>query len=283
MNAPTAELFAPLPGRRIDAGAISMYAASEGAGPAVVFLHGLGWSHALWRRQVQRLAPAYRVIAADTRGHGQSDRPPGPYSIGEFADDWHKLLDALQVRRCCLVGFSQGGMVAQALASRMPGRVSAMVLAGTSCRSRPETRALMEQRLAAAEADGPEAAAAAAAASIFSEGFVQRHPQFVAEFVAHRALQDHAALAAATRALYDFDFRQTLRDLRCPTLVLSAADDRMVRPEAGEEIAALVAGAQFRKVPDSGHMIPLEQPAAFDALLDAFLSAHYPPDVPGNT
>lgn len=276
MSAPSSSLFEPLAGDHVAAGRISMFVASRGEGPTVVFLHGLGWSHALWRRQFERLAPAYRVIAADTRGHGQSDKPAGPYSIGEFADDWQSLLDALEVRRFCLVGFSQGGMVAQAIAGRVSERLAAMVLAGTACRSNPDTRTLMEQRLAAGRAGGPHAAAAAAAASIFSPAFAERHPGFIAEFVDRRAAQDQDALAAAIRALYAFDFRDILGSLRCPLLALAGAEDRLVPPAAGEEITKLVPGARFRSIPGSGHMVQIEQPNAFDSLLDAFLAAHYP-------
>jgi 3-oxoadipate enol-lactonase len=269
-------LFEPLPGRLISAGKIRMFAATAGEGPPLVFIHGLGWSHALWRRQLERLSGAYRVIAADTRGHGQSDKPPGPYAIADFAQDWLALLDALDVRRCCVVGFSQGGMVAQAIAERDPGRVAALVLAGTACRSKPEMRAIMEQRLAAAAAEGPRAAAGAAAASIFSPAFMARNPDFIAAFVEWRQGHDQAALAAATRALYDFDFRDALAALRCPVRVISGAEDRLAPPQAGEEIARLAPGARFSVIEGAGHMIQIEQPEAFDRALDVFLSEHFP-------
>jgi 3-oxoadipate enol-lactonase len=269
-------LFEPLPGRLVSAGKIRMFAATAGEGPPLVFIHGLGWSHSLWRRQFERLSGAYRVIAADTRGHGQSDKPLGPYAITDFARDWLALLDALDVKRCCVVGFSQGGMVAQAIAARDPGRLAALVLAGTACRSKPEMRAIMEQRLAAATVDGPRAAATAAAASIFSPAFMARNPDFIAAFVEWREGHDPAALAAATRALYDFDFREALAALPCPVRVLSGAEDRLAPPEAGKEIAQLVPGARFSVIEASGHMLQIEQPEAFEQALDAFLAEHYP-------
>ena len=104
-----------------------MMVVEAGRGRPLVFLHGLGWDHTLWARQVARYAGTYRVTAGDTRGHGGSAKPPGPYSIDLFADDWAALLDALGVRDACLVGFSQGGMIATQLAIARPD------LVGTTC------------------------------------------------------------------------------------------------------------------------------------------------------
>ena len=139
-----------------------------GEGPPVVLIHGLGWDSSLWYPTMSRLASRHRVIAADTRGHGETDKPDGPYSIAGFAADWAALLDRLQVKQACVVGLSQGGMVAQALALVRPDLVSRLVLVATVCRSNPAARDHMEARILALADAGPEAAARVAADSIFS-------------------------------------------------------------------------------------------------------------------
>ena len=97
-----------------------LYYETHGAGLPVVFLHGFGGTHDLWKYQVPAVAPHYQAITVDLRGHGQSDKPPGPYSIGGFAADVLGLLDYLKVEQAVVVGLSVGGGTAQtfALATR---------------------------------------------------------------------------------------------------------------------------------------------------------------------
>jgi pimeloyl-ACP methyl ester carboxylesterase len=161
--------FAPVPGveaHTVDGEGIRLHVASAGTGSPLVFLHGLGWDHTLWHGEFARYAGFYRVIAGDTRGHGQSDKPPGPYTIALFTADWLAVLDALAVDAACVVGFSQGGMIAMELAVEHPERVRALVLVSTACRSDPSRLTQLEARIARVKADGPVAGATMAAESI---------------------------------------------------------------------------------------------------------------------
>jgi 3-oxoadipate enol-lactonase len=245
-----------------------------GSGPPILLIHGLGWDHSLWNPTVQRLAANYRVIAADTRGHGATDKPDGPYDMDMFARDYAALVDALGLTRVCFVGLSQGGMVAQRLALIRPELVSALVLISTSCKSDPSLRDNMESRIAAMEKAGPEAAAGIAAESIFSPGWRAANAEVLRKFIAWRAAMPMAPLNAATRALYDFNLSGDLPSIDVPTLVVAGQEDVLTRPNRMEEIAALIPGAEYRLIPGTGHMIPVEQPAPLAALLDEFLDAH---------
>ncbi len=276
MNQELAASLDPLPGKRVRAGALELFVTERGAGRAVVFLHGLGWTHALWRRQLERYAGRYRVIAGDSRGHGQSDKPAGPYSIEDMAADWLGALDTLGVREWCLVGFSQGGRIAQSLAMLAPKRTRALAILGAGSKSNPAGRAIMEQRLEAGRAS-TLAGAEAAAASIFSPAFIAREPGFVQAFIAQRAALDFEPLAAATRALFDWDVSSRITALRCPATVALGSVDRLCSIEAAQETARLIPGAGFSVIEGAGHMLTLEAPQAVDRLLDAFLARHYAP------
>src|SRR5262245_30730040 len=111
-----------------------------GEGRPLLLLHGLGWSSRLWKNEIERYAKRYQVIAPDTRGHGDSEVPEGPYSIPGFAEDFIALLDTLKIKKACIVGFSQGGMAAQELATMRPDLVEALVLASTTCKSHASGR-----------------------------------------------------------------------------------------------------------------------------------------------
>jgi 3-oxoadipate enol-lactonase len=268
----------PLPSgateRFVKAGDLTMKIVEAGSGPAVLLIHGLGWDHSLWNPTVEQFSPRYRMIAVDTRGHGGTGKPAGPYDMGMFARDYSALADALGLQRVCVVGLSQGGMVAQQLALLRPDLVSALVLISTSCKSAPSLRDNMEARIAAMDEAGPEAAAKIAAESIFSPAWREATAGELARFYAWRSAMPTEPLNAATRALYDFDLSKDLPSVRVPTLVVAGAEDTLTRPAGMEEIAALIPGAKYRLVPASGHMLPVEQPTVVSALLRDFLEEH---------
>ncbi|MBN9114694.1 MAG: alpha/beta hydrolase, partial [Pandoraea sp.] len=100
--------------------------------PVLVFLHYWGGSSRTWRHVTQRLRPAFRTIALDQRGWGQSDKPSSGYTLATLADDAQRLLESLGLDHYLLVGHSMGGKVAQLLASRHPAGLAGLVLVAPS-------------------------------------------------------------------------------------------------------------------------------------------------------
>jgi 3-oxoadipate enol-lactonase len=260
--------------RRVATDRLTMNIVEAGSGPAVLLIHGLGWDHSLWNPTIARLAPRYRVIAADTRGHGATDKPDGPYDMEILARDYAALADALGLGKACVIGLSQGGMIAQCLALLRPELVSALILVSTSCKSAPSLRDNMEARIAAMEKAGPEAAAAIAAESIFAPAWRAANPAEVKRFIGWRSAMPTAPLNAATRALYEFNLSADLPRISVPTLVIAGEKDTLTPPGGMEEIAALIPGAELRRIPETAHMIPVEQEEALAALIDPFLARH---------
>jgi pimeloyl-ACP methyl ester carboxylesterase len=225
-----------------------------------------------------RFSDRYRVVAGDTRGHGRSEKPPGPYSIQIFTDDWHGALRTIGVKDACIVGFSQGGMIAQLLALQHPEDVGALVLVCTACRSDPTAKDMLEERIRQAQVAGPEAAARLAANGIFSSGFAASEPAAIEEFVRWRAAMNQDALVAATRAAYGFETSPRLHAVRAPSLVVYGEEDKLTPPAVVKLVAAALPGAELAGVPGAGHMIPVEQPQVFEKILASFLDKHYPVD-----
>jgi len=256
---------------------IRMQMAEGGAGRPIVFLHGLGWDHHLWDDAFARYSGRYRVIAGDTRGHGGSDRPAGPYSIRQFADDWRGALDRLEVEEACLVGFSQGGMIAMQLALDEPRRFPALVLASTRCKVEADPAEKRVDRIAILRSQGAEASARSSAELVFSRGFMEGHPDYIARFIEQRIAFPVEALAAAMAAGRGFDVSAELAAYKGPCLVVAGSADALTNPEAVRQVSRCVPGSRFVMVEGAGHMIPVEQPAVFYGHLDEFLAAHVPP------
>ena len=114
-----------------DVNGIRLYYESQGDGRPVVLVHGLGLSSDMWRYQVPALARRYRVIALDTRGHGDSSKPPGPYDMAMYIEDLRQLLDFLGFEKPVLIGLSMGGGIVQSFALAHLERVLALGLIST--------------------------------------------------------------------------------------------------------------------------------------------------------
>lgn len=265
----------PVRERVVSTNGIAMHLVEAGAGLPLVFIHGLGWSHRLWLPALDRYAVRYRAIAGDSRGHGQSDKPEGPYSLAQMTEDWNGALDALGVTACCIVGLSLGGMIAQRLAIDAPDKVRALVLVSTTCHASAEVGGRIAERLEAMRARGAKAGAEMAAETIFADGFRAANPDYIERFIAERTRQPQEPLIAAMAATAGFDLRPGLRKLDIPTRVIAGAADKLTPPERVREVASHIPGAELVEMAGAGHIIPAEQPEPFYTLLDDFLGRRY--------
>ena len=274
---PTAELPGPkVTERYAEVDGIQLYCVEAGEGRPLIFLHPLGWDHRSWEREIQSLSAEYRLIACDARGHGKSSKPPGPYSMNRFRDDFSAQLDALGIDKACIVGLSLGGMIAQYLAVQQPDRVAALVLVSTVCRMGPEVRQVMEERIEAGTKNGPLAAAQTVAKTLFSNELKEAEPEFLEKFYAWRLESSLDPIFDSMRATFGLDICASLGALTMPCMVVAGEADGATPPHAVAELAERIPNAEVRTVADCGHLIPLERPAEFTAILQDFLARHYP-------
>lgn len=104
----------------------------QGQGQPLILLHGNGEDHTYFVHQIDRFSKAYRVVALDTRGHGQSPRGEKPFTIKQFAEDLHDFMDAKGINKATLLGFSDGGNIALTFALKYPERVERLILNGAN-------------------------------------------------------------------------------------------------------------------------------------------------------
>lgn len=243
---------------------------SAGAGPPVVFLHGLGSSADDWQLQVPAFAARQRVITLDLRGHGQS-RFAGPLTIEAMADDVVQLLAQLNLHSAHLVGLSMGGCVALALAAQRPEQARSLTLVNTFARYRPAGFAGLARGLQRAwllRTRPVSDMAAFVARGLFPKP--EQRPLYEAA-VASLSRNSKPVYWAAMRAILEFDGRAGLAAIRCPALVVMGDRDRTVPRAAGEALARRIPGARALVLADSGHASPMDQADAFNAAVLAFL------------
>ncbi|MGF7161166.1 pimeloyl-ACP methyl ester carboxylesterase [Rhodoligotrophos appendicifer] len=240
--------------------------------PILVFLHGLGGSVEIWDRQRQHFDPYWQTFAWQAPGYG-GRALADPLTFEHLSDLLWADLDTLGFERVVLVGHSLGGMLAQTAVAQVPLRVSALVLASTSPafgdptgefqkRFLAERLDPLDRNIAMAEMAGP-AAASMAGDTPDREG-LQR-------IEAAMAQTPPDTFRAYVQLLTTFDARATLAAIDCPTLVIVGEHDKAAPPIVSEKMAQKVRNARFVLAPGAGHLLPFEQPDAFNVSMEQFL------------
>jgi 3-oxoadipate enol-lactonase len=228
--------------------------------PVVVLSNSLGSTYAMWDAQVDALSEHFRVVRYDTRGHGRSAVPAGPYSLDDLADDVVDLLDALGVEKVDFVGLSLGGMTGMAFAARHPERVDRLVVLCTSAHLPPAQGWI--DRAAAVRADGAGAVAEAVVQRWFTPDYLEANPPVRKECEEMVASTPPEGYAACCEAIAAMDLLAQLSRITAPTLAIAGEDDPATPPPHLEAIATGVRQGRLLVVPDSAHLANAQQPEA---------------------
>jgi pimeloyl-ACP methyl ester carboxylesterase len=246
----------------------------QGAGDAVLLVHGLGLSRTRWRAQVLALVDAgYRAITFDLRGFGESDPPPGRYEMPRLVADLTELTQALGLQPLHLVGHSLGGMICQLFTMENPTAVTSLCLASSTSHQGRRSAVLAQVMVRISEmgfdafiAD-PDARAFGerALAEVFPDGA----PPL--EYFRMRDLErpniSHAHAWATTA---DFSTKDRLDQIRCPVLILHGRTDPLIPFKVGGWLHEGLPGSRFVPL-DGGHSIQVEAAHEFNAALLEFL------------
>ena len=241
----------------------------DGEGPTVLLLHPVGLDSTCWDAQVAAFVPSFRVLRVDLRGHGQSDVPPPPYTLNEFAADVHSLLRQLRLTPAHVIGLSLGGMVAQVLALEHPDDVRSLILADTTGTLSPEARQAVVERGAAAERDGMTSVVDGTLERWFTPGFMRSG--MVARCREKLLADDVQGWAATWRAISAVDTDSRLPEIKVPTLVMIGEVDLSVPVARARAMASQIPGAALHVATGAPHMLPLERPDLFNPPVLEFL------------
>ncbi|MBS1303961.1 3-oxoadipate enol-lactonase [Loktanella sp. SALINAS62] len=240
----------------------------DASAPTIVFANSLGTDLHLWDPIMDLLPKGPRYIRWDKRGHGQSDVPPAPYSMGALISDAEAICDALSVRDCVFVGLSVGGMIAQGLAVKRLDVVRALVLSNTGAKL--GTPKLWNDRIAAVRAQGMAALADGIMQRWFAPAFC--NSPAVAPWRQMLLDQNPEGYAGVCAAISGTDFMTPTSGLRLPTLGIAGSDDGSTPADLVRETVGLIPGSDFHVIRRAGHLPCVEQPADYARLLTDFLT-----------
>ena len=233
--------------------------------PAVVLSNSLGSTHRMWDAQLAELEQRFRVVRYDTRGHGGSPVPDGPYLIDDLADDLVALLDRLDIATAHLVGLSLGGMTVMRVAIRHPERVERLALLCTGAQLPPASA--WTDRAATVRAQGSGAVAAAVVQRWFTPAHLEAHPDVRTAHEQMVAATSAEGYAACCEAIAELDLREQLSAITAPTLAIAGAEDPATPPAKLAEIVDRIPGSRLLTVPQAAHLANAERPATITPAL----------------
>jgi len=237
--------------------------------PVVVLSNSLGTNLTMWEPQMAALTAKFRVLRYDSRGHGASTAPPGPYTIAQLAADVIGLLDALRITRAHFCGLSMGGMVGMWLGANAPERIDRLIL----CNTAPKigSAELYDARIDKVRKDGLSSIADAVVERWLSAPFRARDPVALARLRAMLVATPVEGYAASCAAVRDMDQWELLDAIRRPTLVIAGAHDVATPPAESRRMAQAIAQACYVEL-DAGHISNVEAASAFTTAILDFLT-----------
>lgn len=258
---------------KIQSNGINLYYEIHGEGQPLLFIHGLGSSARDWEFQVQEFAKSYKVITFDLRGHGQSDKPAGRYTMSMFAADTVGLLKALGVKSPHVVGLSLGGGVAFQMAVDASLPFKSLVIVNSTPELIVRTfkdRLMVWQRIAIVNLLGMRKMGEVLSKRLFIK---PEQEDIRKVFVERWAENDKRAYLNSMRALVGWSVSARIGSIQCPTLIIGADQDYSP-VSVKEAYTAKIPNAQLVIIPDARHATPVEHPQEFNRVLQIFLAEH---------
>ena len=240
-------------------------------GPVVMMAHAMGTSHRIWDLQVPALAGRYRLLRYDWRGHGDTDAPQGPYTLGQFVSDAIGLMDVLGLDKVHWVGISTGGMIGQGLGIHHPNRVSTLTLCNTTSQADEWYRGWVAERQAVVQRGGMGPIWDMTKRLWFTDAFVDTGGddyETVRDVFVRTKVPGYLG---GTSAVADLAYRDHLQQISCPTHIIAAGADPVTPIDKSREIRDRIAGSKLEVIENQRHFSNVEVPETFNTILCAGL------------
>jgi (E)-2-((N-methylformamido)methylene)succinate hydrolase len=254
------------------AGAPSLFYRDQGTGKPVILIHGVGADSSSWDEIAPGLAQKFRVLRLDLRGHGHSGKIERACTLDDFVRDVLDVMDAADATKADVVGFSLGGLIAQAAALGHPGRVDRLAIISAVAGRTEGERAKVRARLEILRDEGIEAITAAAQERWFTPSFVEAHPEQVHHRMEQLKRNDPDSYTAAYTVFATSDLGERLHDIRHRTLVVTGEHDVGSNTRMARYMHDQIAGSELRILPGLRHSVLVEAPERIGTLLMEFLT-----------
>lgn len=265
---------------KVKANGIEMEAEIHGQGPTLVLIHGFSDNLTMWYNQVPVFSKTSRVLIYDVRGHGETDTPDTEVSMDLLAEDLKALLDALEIEKCCVLGYSMGGRIGLSFALKYPEHTAGLVFANSAVTgpdrqpSPEELKAMMERRQAMMElleTGNIEAIASDMAERSMAPGFRERNPEVFKKYEQVKLKNNPRAFKTIMEGMARSMMNPPdLGLLQCPALIIAGEHDGFMALDASRAMEKKIKNATLAVFP-TGHATAIEMPEEFNGTVLDFL------------
>ena len=258
---------------KITTNGITMHYEMDGpkSAPVVTLSHSLATDLSMWDPQVAVLKSGYRVLRYDTRGHGGTDAPEGPYTLEQLAEDVGALLQALRIPKTHFMGISMGGMIGQVLALKNPGMLQGLILCDTSSRIPEEALPIWEERIGLAQKQGMDALVESTMERWFTASFRRKPLPALDKIRGMIRTTPVKGYVGCSQAIMRLNLTERLREITMPSFIIVGEEDPGTPVAASRVIHEQIKGSELVILKSAAHLSNIEQQDAFNTAVMAFL------------
>ncbi len=256
---------------------INIYYEIHGDGFPFLLIRGFTSDVYRWPSSfVKDISRYFNVILFDNRGAGRTDKPDIEYSMKMMAEDTIGLMNALNIEKANILGYSMGGSIAQEIVLSYPERVNKLILCGAGAggsKSRLVTEEAEESQYLSSEVTTPEEDLRKSLPILFPHSFIKNHPEEIEEYVRRSVLAPIPAHGKRRQAgaIANFESYSRLKNIETPTLIISGKKDILVPPQNSEVLAENILRAKLNLLDDVGHAMFTQKPILLAKMINNFL------------
>lgn len=244
-----------------------------GAGYPVMLVHGMGSDQTIWGSFIPLLKKNYQVITMDLRGHGESSKPPGPYSMELFSEDINQLLDSLNIDKAHFIGHSMGGAVLLALALKNPEKIHSLTLISTFSYVDSQTQEVFMKILKILLDKGYNAFFDTCLNLTNSPEFIEKNRKFLSIIRDMKAKNiSIPALKDTIDACLKVNFSDSINRIKIPTLIIAGKNDVFIPPYHSEKIRNSVPNSKLKIIDNAVHNMLVEHPEETYFIINEYLN-----------
>jgi 3-oxoadipate enol-lactonase len=239
--------------------------------PWLILSTSVASDHTMWDPQIEALTTGYRVLRYDTRGHGLSDAPDGPYSFDMLVEDVIGLMDHHGIGKATFMGLSLGGMTGLGLALKHPDRVEKLVCCDARADAPEPYVKGWDERIAIVEREGMQGILQSTLERWLTPAFRKENPEVVATVEQMILSTPVTGYKGAAEALKRLDYLKDLPRMTVPTLFVVGAEDAGAPPDVMQRMAEATPGARLAVIPDAAHIANIDNAPGFHEAIADFL------------
>ena len=241
-------------------------------GPGLLLSNSLSTTTRMWEPLLPMLEKHFKVVRYDTRGHGKSPAPKGPYTFEKLVEDAYTVMDQQSLDKATIMGCSLGSMTALGMGLSQPERVEKIVCTAARADAPPPFKQSWDDRMALLDEKGISALWEGSLANWLTPAFREANPDIVAQMKEEFLLTKADGFKGCAAALKELDYLKHLNSMQVPVLFVAGSEDKGAPPQTMQEMADTCKDGKFALVENCGHIVAVNNTAGLYSAIQDFLS-----------